>query len=277
MYQAKVYKIMIGAPSDIEEEVQVASDVLKHWNDLHSDQNKIVLLPLHWSFSSYPSMGNHPQKSLDKQLVEKSDLMVCVFGTRLGTPTETEISGTVEEINEHKKAGKDVMIFFKLSTNDITSIDPLQLQKINDFKKMIKNSTLWCDFTDAADFKQKLSDKLQLYINDNWVTEQTSPQPIESTSIIESFSDLDNERLIEWTKGENISFRKDYMGGLSSYFIGYKQYDIVEPRKKAEWDDFYERLLKLDFAYKGYSKSGNPIYKLTKKAYDYVETIIIEE
>lgn len=160
MYQAKVYKIMIGAPSDIEEEIQIVSDVLIHWNNLYSEQNKIVLLPLHWSFSSYPNIGAHPQKSLNKQLVERSDLMICIFGSRLGTPTDTEISGTVEEINEHKKAGKNVMVFFKSSTDDNTSIDPLQSQKILDFKKVIKNDTLWCDFTDAADFEQKLYDKL---------------------------------------------------------------------------------------------------------------------
>ena len=113
MYQANVYRIMIGSPSDIKEEVQTAIDVLKHWNNLHSEQNKIVLLPLHWSISSYPASGKHPQKLLDKQVVEKSDLLVCVFGAKLGTPTDTEISGTVEEINEHRKAGKDVMMFFK--------------------------------------------------------------------------------------------------------------------------------------------------------------------
>lgn len=265
---------MIGAPSDIKEEIQIASEVLMHWNNLHSEQSKIVLLPLHWSFSSYPNIGTHPQKSLDKQLVEKSDLMICIFGTRLGTPTDTDISGTVEEINEHKKTGKNVMMFFKSSSDNITAIDLQQLRKIQDFRVSIKNDTLWCDFTDAADFKQKLSDKLQLYINDNWVTEQTSPQVIESTSIIESFSNLDKERIIKWSEGRNRSFRMDFLEGKSLYIIGSEQYDVLDERNKAEWEDFYERLLKVGFVnIDGHTEKGNSIYKLEKKAFDYVDVI----
>ena len=48
-----------------------------------------------------------------KQMVEKSDLLVCLFGTRIGTPTDTDASGTIEEIREHIKAGKQVMMFCK--------------------------------------------------------------------------------------------------------------------------------------------------------------------
>ena len=33
MYKAKVYHIMIGAPSDITEEVTIVKDVVNRWND----------------------------------------------------------------------------------------------------------------------------------------------------------------------------------------------------------------------------------------------------
>ena len=32
MFQADVYKIMIGAPSDIKEEVNIAINAIHHWN-----------------------------------------------------------------------------------------------------------------------------------------------------------------------------------------------------------------------------------------------------
>lgn len=145
---------MIGCPSDITEEKEVAFRVLNNWNNLNSEKNRIVLLPIHWSISSYPAVGKHPQKLLNEQLVEKSDLMICIFGTRLGSPTDTEISGTVEEIKEHRKAGKDVMVFFKNSVDDISSVDPQQLQKIKEFKESIKNNVLWQEFSDAKDFEK---------------------------------------------------------------------------------------------------------------------------
>ena len=174
MYQANVYRIMIGCPSDITEEKEVAFKVLNNWNNLNSEKNRMVLLPIHWYISSYPAMGKHPQKLLNEQLVEKSDLMICIFGTRLGSPTDTEISGTVEEIKEHRKAGKDVMVFFKMSVDDISSVDPRQLQKIKDFKENIKIDVLWQEFSDAKDFEKKLSDVVQLYVNDHWLEESRS-------------------------------------------------------------------------------------------------------
>ena len=115
MFPANVYKIMIGAPSDIEEEVSIAMNIIHHWNDINAEKQKTVLLPLHWSISSYPAIGMHPQKAINKQVVSKSDLLICIFGAKLGTPTNDYASGSVEEIEEHLKAGKPVMIFFKNS------------------------------------------------------------------------------------------------------------------------------------------------------------------
>lgn len=270
---------MIASPSDIQEEIPEAFNVLNHWNDLHSEKNKIVLLPLHWSISSYPASGKHPQKLLDKQLVEKSDLLVCVFGTKLGTPTDTEISGTVEEIKEHRKAGKDVMVFFKLSIDNITSVDPEQLKKIKNFKEEIKNNVLWCDFSDANDFEQKLSDKLQLYINDNWESEIIDNIENSGLSIIESFSDFDVERLRNWANGRSTrSYHHDFLGGRSVYNVGDTAYEVSTGRERAEWDEFYERLLSAGFVdVEKYDSHGNPVYKLKKTAYDYVDSLSSEK
>ena len=116
MYQANVYRIMIGSPSDIKEEISIAREVLNNWNNLNSEKNRMVLLPIHWFISSYPAMGKHPQKLLNEQLVEKSDLMICIFGTRLGSPTDTEISGTVEEILQERSKLKVVVVIFGRKT-----------------------------------------------------------------------------------------------------------------------------------------------------------------
>ena len=133
MYSANVYNIMIGAPSDIQDEIQIACQNIYKWNSINAEQSQLVLLPLHWSFSSHPSAGSHPQKILNKQLVERSDMMLCFFGTKVGTSTDTDISGTVEEINEHLRAGKQVMVFFRKQI-DASKLDIEQWQKLQDFK-----------------------------------------------------------------------------------------------------------------------------------------------
>lgn len=273
MYQANVYKIMIGSPSDIKEEITIAREVFSNWNNLNSEKNRIVLLPIHWSISSYPAVGKHPQKLLNEQLVEKSDLMICIFGTRLGSPTDTEISGTVEEIKEHRKAGKDVMVFFKNSVDDISSVDLQQLQKIKDFKESIKNDVLWQEFSDAKDFEHKLSEKLQLYINDNWSNGATDDTALSLTQKIE-FSDDEKEIIMKWTKSRSANCHKISVKGGVYYLIGDYQYYAKNGKEEAEFDDYIERLMRIGFIeLEKFNKEGKPVYKLKKAAYDYVDSI----
>jgi len=273
MYSATVYQVMFGSPSDIEEEIQVAFQVLNHWNSLHSEQSKIVLLPLHWSVSSYPAMGKHPQKLLNEQVVEKSDLLVCIFGTRLGSPTDTEISGTVEEIKEHRKAGKDVMVFFKLSVDDITSVDPQQLQKIKDFKESIKNEALWCEFSNTADFEKKFEDSLQLYVSKHWTNSNIVENGNGSSTKIE-FSEDEQNILTKWIQSNDMYYHtEEFTYGMLHFFGTYHQL-ANNGLERVKMDDFVERMKKAGFI-EEYEKDkfGRPIYTLKKAAYDYLDTI----
>lgn len=277
MYHSEVYNIMIGAPSDIREEVNIAITVLNHWNYFNSESSNIVLMPLHWSISSYPACGVHPQKSINKQMVSKSDLMIAIFGTKIGTPTDTEISGTVEEIQEHIHAGRDVMVFFKSSSDDIFSIEPQQLQKIKDFKEYNRNRILWCDFTDKDDFKHKLSDKLQLYINNHWKDAQVSntflPNPQRGLQLTEE----EQQRLIDWVKSEKAESTSFSVGNEFLYHVGFKNYQVKKGKVSAEWEDFFKRLQDADLIELiKYNYSNRPVYKLLKAAYDYVDELHIK-
>ena len=271
MYNAKVYRIMIGAPSDIKDEIQIAFKAINHWNILNSEQNKIVLLPLHWSTHSYPSADDRTQKLLNEQLVEKSDLLVCVFGTRIGTPTGSDISGTVEEINEHIKARKGVMIFFKRSADDISSLDLSQSQKLKEYKNSIKDKVLWCDYQTANDFDNLLIDKLQLYISDKWIAKQEKENP--SLSILDSLSNFDKKRLIKWSEGDGEGWILDTNDGTTIQ-LGDTEYDVNNGKERAEWKDFFEKMIKIGFAQiDRYDKFGNPVYMLTKIGFDYIEQL----
>ena len=269
MYNANVYQIMIGAPSDIIEEIQMACETINRWNALNSEQYKIVLLPLHWSINSYPSAGNRPQHFLNQQLVEKSDLLICIFGTRIGTPTGKDISGTVEEFKEHVKVGKNVMMFFKNTAENVSSLDPQQLQQLNEFKQSIKESVLWWDYQKAENFKDLLFSKLQLYINNNWLSEKQLRDNVSKT-IIDSLTNFDKERLAKWSEGDGEVWISDTMDGRT-ILIGESEYEVSSGKEKAEWDDFFQRMRNIEFAQiDRYDNYGNPIYTLTKKGYDYI-------
>lgn len=190
MFIAKTYNIMIGAPSDIEEEVQTVKEVINEWNYINAELHHTVLLPLHWSISAYPCSGEHPQKILDRQIVNRSDLLICIFGSKLGTPTDTDISGSVEEITEHLKAGKNVMIFFRnnLKINSLTDVQ--QAEKLLHFMESIKGNALFEKYSEN-NFKSILRQKLQLFLNDTWLNPNYKPKEIkEDVTIILNKTEL---------------------------------------------------------------------------------------
>ena len=279
MFPANVYKIMIGAPSDIEEEVSIAMNIIHHWNDINAEKQKTVLLPLHWSISSYPAIGMHPQKAINKQVVSKSDLLICIFGAKLGTPTNDYASGSVEEIEEHLKAGKPVMIFFKNSLN-LSEVDIDQVSQLQEFKKAIRQKALYTDYNNTDEFEKILSDKLSLCVNENFIEDKIVVNglewnEVEGKPLYEELSDYDKERLKSWTSVDNPDFfQAHFVGGSCIYGLGASnQYEVENGREKIEWDSFFERLLKLGLiGVKGYDKNNHPIYQLKEAAYKYVET-----
>lgn len=273
MYQANVYKIMIGAPSDIQYEIQIACQVINKWNNINSESTQLILLPLHWSISSYPTSGLHPQKIINHQLIEKSDSMICFFGTRLGTATDTDISGSVEEINEHIRAGKHVMVFFR-NQIDAHELDIEQFRKLEEYKHTIQDKVLWVDYNNEQDLESMLFDKLCLFVNDNWQGYKL-PQDLSSLEKYSQLdlSDWDKERLNAWiNSGEIEGWFLDFSGWSRNYILGGVQYCVTKSEEILEWDDFFERMQNIGFiTLDRYDHNGVAVYRLKKAAFDFVK------
>jgi hypothetical protein len=159
-YQAKVYKVMIASPGDVATERTVIRDVIHEWNSVHSDKEDIVLMPAGWESHSAPSMGDRPQAIINKQVLADSDLLIAVFWTRLGSPTGRARSGTVEEIEEHLKAGKPAMIYFSSAPVVPESIDQKQYKALLKFKEELHTRGLFETYDSISEFKEKLTRQL---------------------------------------------------------------------------------------------------------------------
>lgn len=105
-YAAIVFKVMLALPIDVQEERNVAREVIWKWNNLHSDSKQIVLMPVAWETHVAPTFGDRPQAIINKQILDECDLLIGIFWTRAGTPTGKEVSGTIEEIKEHIQRGQ---------------------------------------------------------------------------------------------------------------------------------------------------------------------------
>jgi hypothetical protein len=163
-YDAKVLKVMIASPGDVANERRIARDVVHEWNAIHSQDRATVLLPIAWETHAIPSMGERAQEIINKQLVRDTDLLVGVFWTRIGTPTGAATSGTVEEVEEHLRAGKPVMLYFSTAPVRPDSVDEEQYCALKEFRESCRQRGLVEEYESIGEFREKLTRQLSQII-----------------------------------------------------------------------------------------------------------------
>lgn len=164
-YTAKIYNVMIASPGDVASERAIIRDVVYEWNAVHSNTKNIVLLPIGWKSHSSPEMGSSPQSIINNQILDKCDLLIGVFWTRIGTATDEYASGTVEEIERHIGAEKPAMLYFSSQPVAMDTVDLEQVAKLKTFKESCRGKGLYESYDSHSDFKSKFDRHLQLKIN----------------------------------------------------------------------------------------------------------------
>jgi hypothetical protein len=141
-FRANVLKLMIASPGDVTQERAIVTEEIHRWNDANSSARQLILLPVKWETHSTPQLGEHPQSIINRQLLDEADIVIGIFGTRVGTPTQEYISGTVEEIKKHVAAGKTAKIYFSDIPVAPSTVDAGQYALVQEFREECK--TLDC-------------------------------------------------------------------------------------------------------------------------------------
>lgn len=248
-YQATTYNVMIASPSDVPAERAAVRQALADWNVVHAQKRQIVLLPVGLETHASPQMGQHPQEILNKQILERSDLLVGVFWTRLGTPTPTHPSGTVEEIEEHLSMGKPAMLYFSNQPVRLDSVDSEQYQNLLAFKASCKDRGLLEEYEDVADFREKFARQLQLKLNDDpYFQVQSTPRSdmsvmdLSPTGSDPSLSAEARILLKAAADGDGVIIRLMHMGGTDIQAGGRNFVENSERRHIAKWEAAVEQL-----------------------------------
>ncbi len=69
----------------------------------------MLIEPARIETHSHAVQGGQAKDLISSQLLDRSDLLVAVLWSRLGTPTNSDLSGTVQEIREF--SAKDSALF----------------------------------------------------------------------------------------------------------------------------------------------------------------------
>lgn len=160
-FDARVYRVLIASPSDVEDERQIAADAIREWNDLHSYSRRAALMPLLWETHASPEYGSRPQEAINRQIVDESDLVVGIFWTRIGSPTGEAESGTLEEIQRAAVSGKPIMLYFSQVPIDPYEIDMDQKEKLRQFRKDVQTNALVETYHSTLEFRDKFSKHLE--------------------------------------------------------------------------------------------------------------------
>jgi hypothetical protein len=164
-YQANVLKVMIASPGDVQAERDIATEEIYRWNDAQAAARSLILQPVKWETHGSPEMGAHPQEILNENLLRDSDIVVGIFGNRIGTATKEYISGTVEEIKRHVAAGKLAMLYFSQVPVALNCVDFEQYEALTAFKKECQDLGLYGEFETREKFREHFGRHLTIELN----------------------------------------------------------------------------------------------------------------
>lgn len=172
---AKVFSIVIASPSDVPEERELIANIIESWNYAHAQTRGVILEPIRWETHCYPELGERPQSIVNSQIIDRSDVLIGIFGNQLGTDTGVAPSGTAEEIARFVNAKKPAAVYFSDRPISPTKLNPAKREALNKFQQAVVAQGLVSSFSDLADLKQKVSGDLSRILNH--LIPQTQPRP----------------------------------------------------------------------------------------------------
>lgn len=164
MYTANIYNVFIASPSDVKEERELAIEIINKWNTVHSAATNINLLPLSWENNLAPNLSIPGQQQINEELLEKADLLIGFFWTRVGTKYKDFKSATVAEIEFHVAKKKPTIVLFSNIEVGNSSVEH-QLDLLKELKSDFYSRGLVQEYDSHEDFKDKLYTYIELIIN----------------------------------------------------------------------------------------------------------------
>lgn len=164
----KAYDLLISCPSDITDGIpgfiSIIEEAIRDFNSTFGRDNSIVVRTRIYSKDVCGNYGVAPQKQINRQIVYDADIQVAIFWTRFGTPTESFLSGTEEEIELISEARKPILLCFLDVPCPPSRIEPDQFAKVQAFRRNHSADAFYHVAKTIDDFTVILKKALQRFI-----------------------------------------------------------------------------------------------------------------
>jgi hypothetical protein len=181
------FRIIVASPSDAYNARKAAFDVIAELNKSFEIRN-VSLRGLGWEEVT-PGVAAHPQVLINEQILKEYDILIAIFGTKLGSPTASAASGTVEEIetaiaNVNSPMGKyRVQVYFRDRIDSTANLSGEEFKKLLDYRDQLgTRGVLYRLFKDEQDLGQEIRLNLQRSILEFLQGNNVAPTRNASTS-----------------------------------------------------------------------------------------------
>jgi predicted transcriptional regulator len=272
MFQANVLRVMIASPGDVRDERGIVTQEIHRWNDANAFARRLVLSPVRWETHSTPQLGEHPQTIINRQLLDDADLVIGIFGTRIGTPTEEYVSGTVEEIKKHVRNGNIAKVYFSDVPVSPSAINPNQYASLQQFKQDCQQTGLYGMYGSLEQFRTDFGHHLDIELNQPrylWLpSPEAQAQPnsrelnADGLRLLKALAAMDDGTVILQETLQGTGLR-----------VGDEEFIDGTNRSAARW----RRVIK-DLVIKGFwERIEEDVYRVTSEGYAVVDQAELEE
>ena len=176
MAHAKILRVVVASPSDVQEERDVLDKVVTEVNRGVAADRGIRLEVARWETDAYPGFHpDGPQGLIDPILrITDCDLLIGIFWKRFGTATSDAESGTEHEIHVAHEAWKrsgapQIMIYFnEQSAFPGSSVGAVQWAHVLRFKENFPKEGLWWAYEGHTQFERLVRNHLTQYVRDRF-------------------------------------------------------------------------------------------------------------
>lgn len=196
-------KIFISSPGDVWDERDTAHKVIGRLQEMPHIQDRFAFDVLDYRNRVPPAVGQPPQKTVDSYMKkpEESDIFICFFGNRFGTPLKGDgfNSGTEYEfLNAYKACeagGEPHILLYRGIKPHTPDEDRTQLNFVNEFFQKFEGPDaifkgLYSEYHSTDEFALKLEKDLHRILYENFIPYRTNVRRRQSTrELISNTSD----------------------------------------------------------------------------------------
>jgi nucleoside 2-deoxyribosyltransferase len=160
-------------PADVLKELMLVGEIVDEWNLHHGEAANTFIRHAHWTTDAAPDMSDRAQAVINRQIIDKSDILVAVFWTRFGTPTGEADSGTEEEVLRAIKLKKRVLLYFSDLESPSAMVDEFQLSKVSAFRQKMGGKGLYWSFRSRSELREAFRGHLAQIMNEMRLAKKT--------------------------------------------------------------------------------------------------------